>query len=139
MERGEIMRIQKESEKFFDQDVKYVIDYLKSRKLNNRELNRIIKDYPFGLLVGTAFISENEEYEISHFLTKSEITGYDIKKVNNLLKTEKSSLIVFAVVLGDDVLCYDVDDKKVYLWFVQTGDGKKIMVSNSLTKFLKAL
>ena len=44
------MEIQEETIALFDQDKKYVMDYLKSRKVTNRELGKIIQKHPFGLL-----------------------------------------------------------------------------------------
>ena len=123
----------------FDQDKQYVMDYLRARKLSNRELNRIIKKYPFGLLKETSFFIGEEEYGISHFLSKSDITGYDIQKVNSLLGTEALGIIAFAIVVGDDALCYDNKSKEVFLWLIQTGEGNRLRVSDNLTKFLKSL
>lgn len=133
------MDIQEETIALFDQDKQYVMDYLQSRKLNNRELNKIIKKYPFGLLKETSFFIGSEEYGISHFLSKSDIAGYDIQKVNALLGTEARGIIAFAIVIGDDALCYDTKSKEVFLWMIQTGGGNRLRVSDSLTKFLKSL
>ena len=133
------MEIQEETMALFDQDRQYVLDYLQSRKLTNRELSRIIKKYPFGLLKETSFFIGSEEYGISHFLSKSDIAGYDIQKVNALLGTEARGIIAFAIVIGDDALCYDTKSKEVFLWMIQTGGGNRLRVSDSLTKFLKSL
>lgn len=133
------MEIQEETTCLFDQNKRYVMEYLKSRKLNNRELSKIIQDYPFGLLKDTSFFIGNEEYSISHFLSKSDVTGYDIKKVNVLLNTEALGVVAFAVVAGDDVLCFDSKSKGVFLWMVQTGGGNRLQVSKNLTEFLKTL
>ncbi len=133
------MEIQEETTGLFDQDKKYVLDYLKSRKVTNRELSKVIKKHPFGLLKDTSFLVGEEEYGISHFLSKSDVTGYDIQKVNTVLGTDALGIIAFAVVVGDDVLCYDIKNKKVFLWMVQTQGGDQLPVSDNLTKFLKAL
>lgn len=133
------MEIQKETMDLFDQDKQYVLDYLKTRKLSNRELSRIIKKYPFGLLKETSFFIGAEEYGISHFLSKSDIAGYDIQKVNSLLGTEALGIVAFAIVIGDDALCYDIRNKEVFVWCIQTGEGNRLRVSDNLTKFLKSL
>lgn len=133
------MEIQEETIALFDQDKQYVMDYLRSRKLTNRELNRIIKKYPFGLLKETSFFIGEEEYGISHFLSKSDITGYDIQKVNSLLGTEVLGIVAFAIVVGDDALCYDPKSKEVFMWLIQTGEGDRLRVSDNLTKFLRSL
>ena len=133
------MEIRKETISMFNQDKQYVMDYLKFRKVKNEKLRRIIQDQPFGLLKDTSFYIDSEEYGISYFLAKSDIGGYDIQKVNELLKTDLTDIVVFAVVIGDDVLCYDTKNKKVLLWQIQTGNGKQIHVSDDLTKFLEML
>ena len=133
------MEIQEETIALFDQDKNYVMDYLKSRKVTNRELEEIIQKHPFGLLKDTSFFIGEEEYGISHFLSKSDIAGYDIQKVNTLLGTEALGIVAFAVVVGDDVLCYDVKSREVILRMIQTGRGKRLIVSDSLTKFLRTL
>lgn len=133
------MEVQKETIALFDQDKQYVVDYLKSRKLNNSELNKIIQKCPFGLLKDTSFFVNNKEYGISHFLTKSDVVGYDIQKVNTLLHTEALGIIAFAIVVGDDALCYDPETNEVFLWMIQTGRGDRLHISDDLTKFLKSL
>jgi len=133
------MEIQEETTKLFDQDKQYVSDYLKSRKLSSKELYKIIQEYPFGLLKDTSFFIGDEEYGINYFLSKSDITGYDIQKVNALLDTKAYNCVAFAVVVGDDVLCYDTENQSVFLWMIQTGEGRKLHVSDNLTEFLKAI
>lgn len=133
------MEIQEETIALFDQDKNYVMDYLKSRKVTNRELGEIIQKQPFGLLKDTTFFVGEEEYGITHFLSKSDIAGYDIKKVNTLLGTEALGIVAFAIVVGDDVLCYDIMSKEVILWMIQTGGGERLLVSDNLSKFLKSL
>ena len=133
------MEIQEETIALFDQDKKYVLDYLKSRKVTNRELGKIIQKHPFGLLKDTSFFIGEEKYGITHFLSKSDIVGYDIQKVNALLGTDALGIVAFAIVVGDDALCYDIKSKKVILWMIQTGEGKRLFVSDNLSKFLKSL
>lgn len=133
------MRIQEDTIPLFDQDKQYVLSYLKSRGLTNRELVKVILDNPFGLLENMTFNIGGEIYSISHLLSKSDVTGYDIRKVNQLLETEASDEVVFALVLGDDALCCNVKSKAVYLWRIQSGNGEKIKISDSLTKFIKKI
>ena len=133
------MEIQEETIALFDQDKKYVMDYLESRKVTNQELVRIILNQPFGLLKDTTFFIGEEEYGITHFLAKSDIAGYDIQKVNTILGTEALGIVAFAIVVGDDALCYDIKSKEVILWMIQTGGGERLLVSDNLSKFLKSL
>ena len=133
------MIIQENTIPLFEQNKQYVLDYLKERGVKNRTLRNIYLNQAFGLLKDVTFFVNDEPYEVSHFLSKSEVVGYDIRKVNSLLNTDSKEILVFAIVLGDDVLCYDTKSKMVYLWLIQTGNGEKIVVSNSLTQFLKKL
>ena len=133
------MEIQKETINLFDQDKEYVINYLKSRSVINQKLDDIINAYPFGLLEDTSFFVGEDEFGISHFLAKSDIIGYDIMKVNNLLGTEALGIVAFAIIIGDDALCYDPKNNEVFLWMIQTGENERLHVSNDLTKFLSSL
>lgn len=133
------MNIREDTESLFVQDKQYVLDYLRSRRFINRELNRIIRHYPFGLVTGASFVANKQRYSISHFLSCSQIMGYDIRKVNDFLDTEDSAIVAFALVLGDDALCYNTETKEVFLWRIQTSDGDQIFVSDNLTSFLKSL
>ena len=133
------MIIREDTVSLFDQDKQYVLDYLKSRGIKNRELNKIIQKQPFGLLDDAGFSVDGEEYEISHFLTKSDIIGYDIKKANAQLNTDSTSFVALALVIGDDVLCYDTQTKEVFLWRIQTAGGDHLIVSDNLSSFLKSI
>lgn len=133
------MRIQEESESLFEQNKEYVIEYLTARGVKNRQLLGIYLKHPFGLLEDANLNIKGETYTISHFLSKSDIMGYDIRKVNELLKLNSTDRVAFAVVLGDDILCYNIKSRKVYLWRVQTGDSEEIASSESLTKILKSI
>ena len=133
------MKVQEETIALFDQDKLYVIEYLQSRKITNKELFDIINKLPFGLLEETSFFVGNEEYGISHFLSKSDVVGYDIRKVNTLLGTESIGIVAFAIVIGDDALCYDIRSEEVFLWMIQTDSGNRLHVSDNLTMFLSSL
>ena len=56
-----------------------------------------------------------------------------------MLGTEAMGIVAFAIVVGDDALCYDIKNKEVILWMIQTGGGERLHVSDNLTKFLKSL
>mgnify|MGYP007070218728 CR=1 FL=1 len=130
------MRIREDTENLFDQDNEYVIGYLNKRGLDNAELNKIIREYPFGLLEEAKFFVGNDPYELTHFLSKSDTMGYDIRKVNALLKTNETDDVVFAVVLGDDAVCCNVTTGEVYIWLIQSGEGERIDTGLTLTDFL---
>lgn len=133
------MKIRDDTIQYFKQDKKAVLDYLNDRNVNNPILTSIIEQYPFGLLSGADFMVDSEEYSISHFLSKSDIIGYDIKSVNDNFGLSDTDTVAFAMVLGDDVLCYDTHYKKVFIWLIQTEDGKKIMIEDSLSDFLNRI
>ena len=131
------MMIQKDSLSLFEQDKKYVTDYLKSRNLNCKTLMEIIEKYPFGLLEEAEFSVGKEEYGITHFLSKSEISGYDIRKANAILHTDETDDVAFAVLIGDDVLCCNTGSGEVSVWLVQSGEGEKIHVTDDPDEFLR--
>ncbi len=133
------MKIREETIALFNQDKDFVIDYFKSRKLNNEKLFALIRKYSFGLLEDAKFTAAGEPYEITHFLTKSDVMGYDVSKVNDVLGLRGTDEVAFAVVLGDDVLCCNAKTGKVYIWLIQSGDREKIGVDDSLTTFLEKL
>ena len=131
------MEVYENTTTLFEQDKQYVIDYYESRDVRNTKLHRIIQEYPFGLLKDVSFTIGEKEFFITHFLSKSDDEGYDVRKLNALLKTDSTDIVAFAVVLGDDVLCYDVKTKDVFIWRIQTGNGDKLHVSDDLSGFLK--
>ena len=133
------MKIKKGTENLFEQDKEDVLSYLKERHLDNEKLIEVIRGYPFGLVENAKFLVNDEPYEITHFLSKSSTMGYDIRKVNELLGLQETDDVAIAVVLGDDALCCNVKTGNVFLWLVQTGDGKKVDVSDDLTAFLNKI
>ena len=127
------------TEQLFIQDKKSVLDYLQKRNMNNEALNKVISNYPFGLLDGADFIIGSEVYTITHFLSKSETSGYDIESVNESFNLIETPVVAFAMVAGDDVLCYDTQASKLFLWLIQTQNGKKIEIEDTLSDFLKRI
>ena len=133
------MKIIDETVSLFEQDKQYVLNYLHRRNVQNKVLDSIFTNYAFGLLSDAIFKVKSENYAITHFLSKSNIDGYDIVSVNDNLGLSNTSIVAFALVMGDDVLCYDTHDKKVFIWLIQTEDGKKIMIEDSLSDFLNRI
>lgn len=133
------MKIRKDTESLFEQDKEDVLAYFQERHLDNKKLIEVIRGYPFGLIENGKFLVNDEPYELTHFLSKSSTIGYDIRKVNELLGLQGTDDVAIAVVLGDDVLCCNIKTDKVFLWLVQTGDGKKVDVDDSLTAFLNKM
>lgn len=133
------MVIREDSISLFSQDKKYVLDYYKLRNFTNPVLESIILQYQFGLLEEIPFFVNGMEYDLSHFLTKSVVPGYDIIKANSLLGTDSTDEIAIALVLGDDAISCNVNTQAVYLWLIQTGNGEKILLSDSLADFLESI
>lgn len=133
------MKVREDTEELFVQDKEYVMEYLKARGVDGLGFEKIYESMNFGLLEDSKFMVGTEPYEISHFLSKSDIPGYDIRKLNVLMNLEETESVAFALVLGDDVLCYDKDTAEVYLWLVQTDEGRKITAFKSVEEFLNKL
>ena len=133
------MEVRMDTVQFFKQNKEYVLDYLQKRGIKSEKLSHFISEKPFGLLCDAVFMFKNEEYEITHFLSNSDIVGYDIRKVNEMLNTDETNECVFAVIMGDDVLGYNIKTEEVFIWYVQTGDGEKTVIADNLDKFLTEL
>ena len=133
------MRIRNGTSNLFVQDKKSVIDYLECRNVINKRYFNFLKSRKFGLLADAWLIISGEPYEITHFLSKSSIMGYDIRKVNQTLSLEGTNEVAIALVSGDDIICYNSQTQKVFLWMIQTGEGKKITISNSLDDFFEMI
>lgn len=131
------MIIIEDSDKLFIQNPDYVIDYLKKRKVNNLDYYLLIKNNRFGLIKNVKFDVNNIEYNMSHLLGCSQNPGYDIIKANNNLKTLSSNELAIGVVEGDDIVCYDLKGDFVFLYLIENGDGEKVIITKSLSKFIK--
>ena len=133
------MRIKRGSSSLFIQDKQSVIDYLKHRKINSNKLIKFLQRQKFGLLDSVTFLANNELYEITHFLSKSEIMGYDIMAVNRQLSLDDTNIVAIALVSGDDVICVNNLSNEVFLWKIQTGNGEEIIISKSLDEFFEKI
>lgn len=121
-----MMKVREDTLSLFIQNKNSVTEYYKERKLNCKALEHVILKYPFGLLTGATFCARGEPYEVSHFLTVSEIQGYDIRKVNKLFDLDNTDEIAVAMLVGDDLLCCNVESGDSYVWLIQTGEGEKL-------------
>lgn len=131
------MNLIENSTEYFEQAPNYVIDYLRSRGVNDEAFNKFISTYKFGLLEGVRFMADEEPFEITYILGKSKIAGYDIVSANKNLGTAMGEDIAIALVLGDDVICYNIKEENVSLCFIQTGEGEKIEIDKNLADFIK--
>lgn len=131
------MKIAEGSTEYFEQDPDYIIDYLSSRGVVNEEYNSFLKDFEFGLLEDAGLRVDGDVYEITHFLGKSKIAGYDIVAANRNLGLSEGEDIAIALVMGDDAICYNTADGNVSLYFIQSGEGEKVIIDESLETFIK--
>ena len=132
------MNIREDTIQYFAQKADDVIQYYQNRKVSCETLFSLLHNQPFALLNGTVFFTaDGEEFGLSHFLGKSDIPGYDIEFVNNALNLNRSSNVAIALAVGDDIICYNKRTHKVYLWMVETFNGKKKLIANSLDEFIK--
>lgn len=133
------MRIRHGTSSLFIQDKKQVIKYLQGRNVNNQRYYHFLRSRRFGLLDDTRFSVGGIPYEITHFLSRSEIMGYDIASVNRTFNLEGTDDVAIALVSGDDVICYNTGTQEVYLWQIQNGDGEKIQIASSLDRFFEII
>lgn len=77
---------------------------------------------------------------VSQLLDGSKRNGQNIERVNELLDPARESVgmercesVAFALALGDDPICLNVNTGEVYLWLLD--GGEKIIISNSLDDF----
>ncbi len=99
----------------------------------------MILKYPFGLRTEALFCARGEPYEISHFLTVSEVQGYDIRKVNALFNLEGTDMIAVAMLVGDDLLCCDTKSGDSFVWLIQTGEGEKVETGYKLSDIISGI
>lgn len=133
------MRIRHGTSSMFIQDKKQVIKYLQGRNVNSQRYYHFLRSRRFGLLDDARFSVGGIPYEITHFLSRSEIMGYDIASVNCNFNLEGTDDVAIALVSGDDVICYNTRTQEVYLWQIQNGDGEKIQIANSLDRFFEII
>ena len=133
------MKISEESKDYFEQNPDYVIEYLESRGVKNEAFNKFIKGFEFGLLEDASFCIGEERYDITHLLGKSKVPGYDIVAANRNLGLAEGDDVAIALVVGDDVICYNTTDNRVCLYLIQTGEGEKVIIDESLELFVTRL
>lgn len=134
-----MIKIKEETKTFFTLDKPALFAYLDSRMVYNKDYRNFLEKVPFGCLEENSFFVGGECYGVSHFLTVSNIDGFDIKKANQHLGLDKGSVIAIALVEGDDVLCLDLITGEVFLWMISCGDGEKILVSKTFNMFLNMI
>lgn len=131
------MKLQEDSTNYFVQDPEYVIEYLKSRGVDNEAFEKFLQGFTFGLLEDVCFSVDDEPFEITHLLGKSKIQGYDIVSANRNLGLSDGDNVAIALVVGDDVVCYNTVEKNVCICFIQNGEGEEVEINDSLEAFIK--
>lgn len=132
------MEIIKGTEDFFIQDSKYVISYLKSRKVREPTFFALLKNNTFGFIRDVTFKVDNIQYNVAYLLSCSENSGYDIVKANgNLSMVLQANEVAIGIVEGDDVIYYDNLTGGVYLFLIENGNGERLKIANTLSEFTK--
>lgn len=134
------MKIIKETSNFFkQQDKQKVLNYLSERNVKSDFFMDFFNSSDFGLLDNVFFVSEDEEYAVSHFLGSSETQMYDIWSVNKNLRFENTNKVAFAILVGDDAVFIDTKTGAVFLYLIQSDRGSIVKVSDTLDEFIKLL
>lgn len=131
------MEIRPDSEVFFIQDPEYVVDYLKFRGIEDDTYFSFIRDFRFGLLKRMRFAVNDKEFEISHILGRSNISGYDIVATNENLGFSDGEDVAIALLSGDDAICYNKGNENVCIVYSQQDGRDKIEIDKSLASFAK--
>jgi len=108
--------------------------YLASRGVMNNDIEELLlgntpKEFKMFSAGGIDFL-------VNHLFDSSETAGYGIEKTNHLLRLEGTQTLAVGLVEGDDVICVDIDSGQVFIWMIQTGVGERILVADSITRFM---
>jgi hypothetical protein len=131
-----MIKVREETKAFFGTDKESLFAYLDLRNLQNQEYRKFIQESPFGCLEENTLLVDGEGYGVSHFLTVSNIDGFDLEKANKNLGLDKGEVMAIALVEGDDVLCLHLKTGEVFLWMISCGEGEEIPVTATFTEFL---
>ena len=80
------------------------------------------------------FSADGSDYAINHFLDDSDELGYGYECTNKLIGNDK--YMIFAIAEGDDALCIERSSGHIFLWLIQSANGKIIQLSTTIAKFL---
>lgn len=83
------------------------------------------------------FTALGYDYAIHHFLDLSDTLGFGLFPTNKQLRLVGTEFTAIALVEGDDIVCIEAEKGFIYLWLLQTGNGEKILIANSINEFLK--
>ena len=131
-----MVKINEETKNFFISDESALMKYLDSRNVRNQVYRNFLMQTPMGCLEANTFSVNGECYGVSHFLSVSNIEGFDIQKANKNLGLDKGNIMAIALVEGDDVLCMNIKTGEVFLWMISCGNGEEVLVSKTFTEFL---
>ena len=145
-----MLKISTDNKDKFIQNKEYVLSFLESKGVKDKNYLNLIKENDFGCLEPN-FVHLNShdmnsgDYEIEAFLSCA--PGFnDIVETNQNLESAAKDIgvecdggISIAAVAGDDVLWLDLKTGKVYLWFVGTGSFEKVYFAPSVKKLVKMI
>ena len=112
-----------------------LVEYLEKRKVSDLSFIQFIisectKQKPYKLIS-----VNNQDYMVSHFFDSSNQIGFSLIKTNEILDTNKTNMIAFAAVEGDDIICLNTADNSIWLWSIQTGNGEFVKISDTFKAF----
>lgn len=112
-----------------------LVEYFKKRKVSDLGFVEFMTSKHAQTKPYKLFSVNNQDYMVSHFFDSSNNVGFSLIKTNEILNTNKTDMMAFAAVEGDDIICLNTNDNSVWLWCLQTDNGKFVKITNSFEKF----
>lgn len=112
-----------------------LVEYFKKRKVLDLGFVEFMTSKHAQTKPYKLFSVNNQDYMVSHFFDSSNNVGFSLIKTNEILNTNKTDMMAFAAVEGDDIICLNTDDNSVWLWCLQTNNGKFVKITTSFEKF----
>lgn len=116
-----------------------LLEYLKSRKVLDLGFIEFMTSTRVNHKEFKLFSVNNQDYMISRIFDESDAVGFSLIKTNEILETNKTNLVVFAAVEGDDVICFNTADNSIWIWCLQTGNGECIKISDTFRAFIQMI
>lgn len=116
-----------------------LLKYLRARGVND---NAYIDFCCNGIIKGEKFelCSINElDFVVDHFFDGSDEIGFGLIQTNEVLNTSAGKLLSIGAILGDDIICMEIETGKIMLWLIQNGDGETVEVADTFAAFLEAV
>ena len=75
----------------------------------------------------TVIFSDNQKYPLS------------IEQANINLGLQNGNDVAIGLLDGDEIVCLNCATGAVYFWLIENGDGEKIKIASSFTKFIELI